>query len=399
MPLTIKKIDTTKPSEKTVTLSDGDGLQLIVKPNGRKGWRFRYTRPDGSRKRNMMSFGSYPTVTLAEAREKASEARRLVSQGIDPAEQRRTEQEALENLDADHFRTLANEWHSGKAQQWKATSNRAKLSWSVLENHVFPYVGDRPIQSITPMDWLGILRRLEQQGKHEQKRRVHFFCRDIYRLAVVTGRVDNNPLADLGVALQRAKKGSMSHIGPEELPELVQAIENYSGNVLVKYGLKLLLLTAVRPGELRKAEWKEFDFEKGIWRIPAVRMKMGKEHKVPLPTQALDVLRDLYRITGHYNLLFPGRNDSTRPMSDMTWSMALKRMGFDGRHVPHGTRHTIATALKEMGYPGEWIEMQLSHKLPGIQGVYTHAEHMAPEQRPAMMQAWGQYVFTLCQSV
>lgn len=393
VPLTIRKIEASKPSEKTVTLSDGDGLQLIVKPNGRKAWRFRYTRPDDTKKRNMMSLGNYPTVTLAEAREKAIDARRLIAQGIDPAKQRQTEKEERENPDADHFRTLAREWHSGKVQQWKASSNRARVSWSVMENHVFPYVGDRPINDITPMEWLEILRKLEGQGKHEQKRRVHFFCRDIYRLAVVTGRAANNPLTDLGVALQRGKKRNMTHVSQQELPELVEAIERYQGNVLVKYGLKLLLLTAVRPGELRQAQWSEFDLEKAIWRVPGERMKMGKDHNVPLPRQALEVLNDLHRITGHHTLLFPGRNDITRPMSNMAFGMALKRMGFEGVHVPHGTRHTIATGLKEMGYPGEWIEMQLSHKLPGIQGVYTHAEHMAAEQRPAMMQAWADRLY------
>lgn len=393
MPLTARKIEKTKPADKVITLSDGMGLELRISPSGSRGWRLRYMRPDGSKRRNMISLGAYPTITLAKARELAIDVRRQLADGIDPAEQRREEKAQQANPDGHTFHALAREWHAGKAQQWKASSKRTQMSWSALEHHVFPFVGDRGMDEITPMEWLGLLRRLEDQGKHEQKRRVHFFCRDIYRLAVVTGRAASNPLADLGVALMRGKSKHMAHLEPEELPELVQAIDAYGGNVLVKQGLKLLLMTAVRPGELRQAKWQEFDLTRAVWVIPAERMKMGRAHRVPLPRQALAVLRQMQPISGHYPHLFPSRNDASKTLSDMAFGMALKRMGFEGRHVPHGTRHSVATGLKELGYPGEWIEMQLSHKLPGIQGVYTHAEHMAPEQRPAMMQAWADRLF------
>jgi len=393
MPLTARQIEKTKPSDKLITLSDGSGLELRISPNGRRGWRFRYMRPDGSRRRNMISLGAYPTITLARARELALDLRRQLAEGIDPAESRKAEKEQERNPHARTFRVLAAEWHAGKAQQWKASSKRTQMSWSALEHHVFPFVGDRDMDDITPMEWLELLRLLERQGKHEQKRRVHFFCRDVYRLAVVTGRAANNPLNDLAVALVRGKSKHMAHLDPDELPELVQAIEAYTGNELVKQGLKLMLMTAARPGELRLARWEEFDFEKAIWTIPADRMKMGRQHRIPLPRQALATLRQIHRISGHYPHLFPNRNDASKVMSDMTFSMALKRMGFEGRHVPHGTRHTVATGLKELGFPGEWIEMQLSHKLPGIQGVYTHAEHMAPEQRPKMMQLWADRLY------
>ncbi|KAA0010750.1 DUF4102 domain-containing protein [Billgrantia pellis] len=391
MPLTIRKIETSKPGPKVTTLTDGMGLQLVISPNGSRGWRLRYTRPNG--KRNMMSLGSYPEVSLAEAREKRTDARRLLDKGIDPVEHRQQERREQQFAAKNTFRVLAQEWHETMAPRWKATSKRAKESLRALEGHVFPYVGDRAIDGIKPLEWLEILRRLETAGKFEQRRKLHSFCRDIYRFAIITGRATYNPLTDLGGALHRYKKQSFPHVSQAELPELVRAIESYDKSPMVRVGLKLLLLTAVRPGEMRMARWEEFDLQNGVWKIPAERMKMARAHQVPLPTQAIDELRSLHRLTGRFGLLFPGRNDSTKPISDTAFGMALKRMGFDGRHVPHGSRHVVATGLKEMGFPREWIEAQLSHKLPGLEGVYTHAEHMSPDQRPAMMQQWADHLY------
>lgn len=388
MALTARQVQLAKPGDKTITLTDGYGLQLVIFPHGRKGWRWRYYRPNG--KRNMLSFGHYPEVSLAQAREQALDARRLVKQGIDPGEQRKQDQQEHAETQRNTLRLLAKEWHDNASKRWKATSKRAQLSWAVLELHVFPFLGDRPIEEIKPLEWLAVLKRLEEQGKHEQKRRVHFFCRDIYRLAIVTGRATNNPLSDLGVALERGPgKRSFAHVSQEEVPALYRAIHDYRGGLMVKYAMQLLFLTAARPGELRQAHWKEFDLEAAVWHVPAERMKMGRAHQVPLPRQALAVLEQLRAITGHYPLLFPGRNDPRKPISEMTLGMAFKRMGYAGRHVPHGTRHVIATGLKERGFPREWIELQLSHKLPGIEGVYVHAMHMSPEQRPRMMQEWA----------
>ncbi|MCM2973354.1 tyrosine-type recombinase/integrase [Larsenimonas suaedae] len=389
MPLTVRKIEATKPGPKPITLIDGSGLQLVISPKGSRGWRLRYTRPNG--KRNMMSLGSYPEVTLAQAREKRTDARRLLAQGIDPVEQRQQEKREQQYSQESTFRVLAHEWHATMAPRWKVTSKRAKESLRALENYIFPYVGDKAIEGIKPLEWLELLKRIEQAGKFEQRRKVHSFCRDIYRFAIITGRASTNPLSELSSALIPHKQKSFPHVSQEELPELVNAIESYH-NPLVRIGLTLLLMTALRPGEMRQARWEEIDFQDATWSLPSDRVKMGRAHRVPLPTQALAELRKLHMMTGQYGLLFPGRNDPAKPLSDAAFGMALKRMGFEGRHVPHGTRHVVATGLKEMGYPGEWIEMQLSHKLPGIQGVYTHAEHMAPEQRPAMMQAWANWL-------
>ncbi|MBZ5486482.1 integrase arm-type DNA-binding domain-containing protein [Halomonas aquamarina] len=390
MALTTRKINATKPGAKIVTLSDGMGLELRISPNGSRGWRLRYTRPNG--KRNMISLGNYPDVSLAEAREKRTDLKRLIAKGIDPVEHKQNEKRALKYATENTFRVLAMEWHAAMVPRWKESSKRASDSRRVLEMYVFPKVGDRSIEGILPLEWLEILRTLEDAGKFEQRRRLHAFCRDIYRFAIITGRATYNPLTDLQMALKPYKRGSFHHIPQSELPQLVRDIEAYDKSPMVRIGLKLLLLTAVRPGELRNAEWAEFDLDAAVWKIPAERMKMGRAHQVPLPTQAIDELRYLHKLTGPFKLLFPGRNNPRKPISDAAFGMALKRMGYEGRHVPHGCRHVVATGLKELGYPREWIELQLSHKLPGIEGVYTHAEHMAPEQRPAMMQFWADYL-------
>ncbi|MCM2131971.1 tyrosine-type recombinase/integrase [Larsenimonas rhizosphaerae] len=391
MPLTAQQVSKSKPGDKVITLSDGSGLELRISPNGRKGWRFRYVRPNG--KRNMISFGTYPETTLAEAREKRIDARRLIAKGIDPAEERKREQNERQEIVRNKFITLAQEWHKTVITRWKEGSRRGRQCWSALERYVLPDMAERDIDSINPLEWLEVFKRIDEQEKFEQRRKVHAYCRDIYKFAVITGRATHNPLIDITSALQRPKKSSFPFISQEELPELIQAIELYDKSKMVQTGLKLLFMTAVRPSELREAKWAEFDFQKGIWTIPAERMKMNRKHRVPLPRQALKLLHELHYVTGSYGILFVGRNANSQFLSNAAFGMALKRMGYEGRHVPHGTRHTVATGLKEMGYPGEWIEMQLSHKLPGIQGVYTHAEHMAPEQRPAMMQAWADKLF------
>ncbi|MBS3667095.1 tyrosine-type recombinase/integrase [Vreelandella boliviensis] len=391
MALTIRQITATKPGTKIISLSDGQGLELRIWPDGRRGWRLRYTRPNG--KRNMVSLGSYPDVSLAEAREKRTDIRRQLAQDIDPVEQKQSDKRHQQYAAQNTFRVIAMEWHAAMVPRWKESSKRANDSKRVLEIYVFPKVGDRAIESILPLEWLEILRTLEEAGKFEQRRRLHAFCRDIYRFAIITGRASYNPLTDLNTALKPYKRGSFPHISQSELPQYVSDIEAYQKSPMVRIGLKLLLLTAVRPGELRMAEWEEIDLQAAVWKIPAERMKMGRAHQVPLPTQAVEELRYLHKLTGAFKLLFPGRNNPRKPISDAAFNMALKRMGYEGRHVPHGTRHVVATGLKELGYPREWIEAQLSHKLPGIEGVYTHAEHMTPDQRPAMMQFWADHLF------
>lgn len=397
MALTTRQINATKPGTKIVTLSDGMGLELRITTNGSRGWRLRYTRPNG--KRNMISLGKYPEVSLAEAREKRTDIRRLIAKGIDPVEHKQNEKRALKYAAENTFKVLAMEWHAAMVPRWKEGSKRVNDSRRVLEMYVFPKVGDRAIESILPLEWLEILRTLEDAGKFEQRRRLQAFCRDIYRFAIITGRASYNPLTDLQTALKPYKRGSFHHLPQSELPQLVRDINSYNKSPMVRIGLKLLLLTAVRPGELRRAEWTEFDLDAAVWKIPAERMKMGRAHQVPLPAQAVDELRYLHKLTGPFKLLFPGRNDPRKPISDAAFGMALKRMGYEGRHVPHGTRHVVATGLKELGYPREWIELQLSHKLPGIEGVYTHAEHMAPDQRPAMMQFWANYLDSISAEV
>lgn len=388
MKLSARQVATEKPADKVRTLSDGKGLYLVIKPTGAKLWRFRYYRPTGQR--NMISLGHYPEVSLSKAREKCDDCRRQLKEGVDPA-QKKAEAKAVIRDESNRFGAIAREWHENMVHRWKPGSSKPRVTWGTLNNHVLPYFADRIISEITPMEWLELLKRMERAGIGEQRDRVLSMCRNIYKLAIVTGRAQYNPLADITVALRPHKSKNMAHVSGEELPQLVADMANYSGNVVVKRGLQIQLLTALRPSELRLGRWHEIDFDNAVWTIPGERMKTGKEHLVPLPRQAVSMLNSLKPLNGHFEHIFVVRSDDV-PITDSTMSKALRIMGYQGRHVPHGTRHLVATQLKELGYPGEWIEAQLSHKLPGIAGVYTHAVHMSPEQRPAMMQAWADYL-------
>lgn len=391
MKLSARQVATEKPSEKVRTISDGKGLYLVIKPTGSKLWRFRYYRPTGER--NMISLGHYPDVSLSKARDKCDDCRRQLKDGVDPAMQK-AEAKAVVRDSSNRFGAVAKEWHENMVHRWKPGSSKPRITWGTLNNHVLPYFSDRIISDITPMEWLELLRRMERAGIGEQRDRVLSMCRNIYKLAIVTGRAQYNPLADITVALKPHKSQNMAHVSGEELPQLVADIATYRGNIVVKRALQLQLLTALRPGEVRLAKWPEIDLDAGIWTIPAERMKTAKDHIVPLPRQAKWLLKSLKPLNGHFNHIFVVRSNDT-PITDATMSKALRIMGYQGRHVPHGTRHLVATQLKELGYPGEWIEAQLSHKLPGIAGVYTHAIHMTEDQRPAMMQAWADHLETV----
>ncbi len=378
-----------KPAEKTVTLTDGNGLSFVVDPSGARGWRLRYYRPDG--RRNMISLGSYPQVTLAQARLKVHETKLMLADGIDPAEKRKADK--LEGPSQDKsFQAIAREWHDNKQSQWKPGSSRSRVTWGILERHVLPSMGSRQISEISPMEWLHLLKKLEAQGIHEQKRRVRSICRDVYKLAIVTGRATTNPLADLDVALKKHKSENMPHVPIEELPALMRDIHAYTGHMVVRRCLQLLFLTMLRPGELRLTTWSELDLERGILDIPADRMKMGRRHQVPLPQQAVSMLLELQKLNGNREHVFVVQPRTGNPLTDATLSKALRIMGYADRQVPHGVRHLCATELREQGYPRAWVEAQLSHKVPGTEGVYTHAVYMRDGQRPEMMQSWADHL-------
>lgn len=390
-PLADTTLSGLEPEAGTYRELDSPGLYFRVKPNGQKSWELRYKKPDG--KWSWLGLGGYPEVGGAFARQKAADLRADASEGKNPITSKKARQAAEIDAANDTFEALAREWHTSRLSGWDAGT--AKRILGALERHVFPSLGKRPYTSIMSMEWMELLRGLERQGILEQMSRVRAYCKDIYDLARVTGRAVNNPLEGVHKFLSSGKAENYAHVSPDELPGLLRAIRSYPHAKDVQLGLRLLTLMAVRPSELREAQWVEFDFDKRLWTVPVERKgrKKGREHLVPLCTQAVEALIELRQLTGAYPLLFPGRSDRTKPRSDTVFLMALRRLGYEGRQTGHGFRHIASTILNEHGYPADHIEAQLSHKAQGVRGIYNKAQYL--EQRTQMMQWYADHLDSL----
>lgn len=372
MLLTDVQIRRSKPQDKPYTLNDGNGLSLLIDPSGTKGWRFRY-RFAGKAK--MISFGVYGDVSLAEARKKRDEARHQLANNINPSDARRAEKIALTHSNINTFEAIAREWHGSKLPTW--STNYANDVIRGFENNIFPYIGKRPIDQIAPLELLTVLQKIEKRGALELTGKIRRLCGEVFRYAVVTGRTRYNPAPDLASALNKPKSRHYPFLTESELPEFMQALSNYQGSMLTKYATQLLILTGVRTIELRGAEWSEFDFDNAVWEVPKERMKKRRPHLVPLSSQALEILAKLKVLTGRYNLLFPGRNDARKPMSEASINKVIKMLGYHGRATGHGFRHTMSTILHEHGFESAWIEMQLAHvDKNSIRGTYNHAQYL-----------------------
>ena len=377
-----------KPQAKTLRLSDGRGMYFEIAPSGGKWWRFKY-RIDGKEKR--ISLGVYPDVGLAEARDKRDAARKLVAAGIDPAGHRKVEKVALEESTENTFEVIAREWFSMFSKYWVAGHSDKIIRR--LELYVFPWIGARPIKAITAPELLAVLRRVESRGANETAHRALQVCGRVFRFAVATGRAERDPSRDLAGALAPTKEKHLASItDPQEVGALLRAIDAYEGSWITRCALRLSPLVFVRPGELRAAQWAEFDFEKAEWRIPAERMKMRVQHVVPLSTQAVVVLRDLQQLTGRFALAFPGVRSRFRPMSEKTITAALRRMRYSGRDMTgHGFRSMASTLLNEQEWNRDAIERQLAHgERDTVRAAYNYAQHL-PERRQ-MMQAWADFL-------
>jgi integrase len=381
-------IDKTKSGPKTIRLWDGRGMYLEITPKGGKWWRFKYWF-DGRERR--MSLGVYPNVSLADAREKREEARQKVAAGIDPAELRKAEAIAMVESIENSFEAIAREWFGLFSKQW--VPGHADKIIRRLELNVFPWIGTRPVKAITAPELLAVLRRMESRGANETAHRALQVCGRVFRFAVATGRAERDPSRDLSGALAPTKEKHLASItDPQEVGALLRAIDAYEGSWITRCALRLAPLVFVRPGELRAAEWSEFDFEKSEWRIPATRMKMRVQHIVPLSTQAITILQDLQPLTGRFAFAFPGVRSRFRPMSKNTITAALRRMGYTGEDMTgHGFRSMASTLLNEQGWNRDAIERQLAHgERDAVRAAYNYAQHL-PERRE-MMQAWGDYL-------
>ncbi len=384
MPLTDTTIRNAKPGAKPKRLFDSGGLYLEVSPSGSKLWRLKYRI---AKREKRLAFGIYPEVSLKDARVKRDDARKLLAAGIDPSEHRKVAQQQ----DANGFEAVAREWFTKFSPSW--SPDHAERVIRRLERDIFPWIGPRPIGNVTAPELLTALRRVESRGVVETAHRAMQNCSQVFRYAVATGRAERDPTADLRGALPPVKGNHFASITePKAIGELLRAINGYQGSFATQCALRLAPLVFVRPGELRRAEWIEFDLDAAEWRIPASKMKMRVIHVVPLSSQAVSILRELYPLTGTGKYVFPGTRGKDRPMSENTVLAALRRMGYGTNDMTgHGFRSMASTILNEQGWNRDAIERQLAHaERDNVRAAYNYAEHL-PERRK-MMQQWADYL-------
>jgi integrase len=388
MPLTVTAVRAAKPQDKTYRLTDEKGLRLDVSPSGGKYWRFKY-RFLGKEK--LLALGVFPAVSLVDARDARDDARKLLAKGIDPGEQKKAVKRAALVAAANSFEAVALEWLDKNKVKWTARYT------TVVENRIrgdlFPALGKRPIAQITAPELLPVLRKMEARGVRETTHRARQDCSHIFRYAIATGRAERDIAADVKGALKPiVTKHHPSITDPDGIGALMRAIEGYEGAIVTKSALMLAPLVFVRPGELRRAEWEEFDLDGAEWRIPAAKMKMRDPHIVPLSTQAVTILRALAPVTGPRGYLFPGVRGRGRCMSENTINAALRRLGYTSDEMTgHGFRSMASTMLNEQGYNRDAIERQLAHsERNGVRAAYNYAEFL-PERR-LMMQAWATWL-------
>ncbi|MEJ2724788.1 MAG: integrase arm-type DNA-binding domain-containing protein [Deltaproteobacteria bacterium] len=388
MPLTDAKARNAKPKSKPFKIFDTEGLFLLVSPAGGRWWRFKY-RIEGKEK--LISLGTYPEVSLAQARVRRDEARKQVADGIDPSQARKALKDAkIQNEST--FEVVAREWHTKFTPAW--TPGHAKTIKSRLEHNVFPWIGKRPIIEIKAPELLMVLRRIESRGALETAHRVRAICGQVFRYAIATGRAERDPAADLRGALPPVKpKHHSAMIDPEKVAGLLRAIDGYQGSFVTKCALRLAPYLFVRPGELRQMEWEEVDLEAAEWNIQAEKMKTRQPQLVPLAHQSLEILRELYPRTGSGKSVFPNPRTPKRPMSNNGILSALRRMGFDKDEMTgHGFRAMARTILDEvLQFRPDFIEHQLAHAVRDPNGrAYNRTAHLS--ERRKMMQTWADYL-------
>jgi integrase len=393
MPLTDTAIRKTKKATKPFKVADEKGLFLLVAPSGGKLWRMKY-RFDGKEK--LISFGSYPDVTLVKAREKRDQARTLLADGVDPSTNRKAQKAAKVALLANSFETVGREWFAKMKPEW-ADSHADKIM-ARLERDIFPWLGKRPITELTPVEVLTTLKRISDRGAKDTAKRAQQDCGGVFRYAIQTGRASYNPIPDLRGALPTAIGGNFAAItDPIKVGELMRAIDGFNGTFIVKCALRLSPFLFVRPGELRQAKWADFDLDKAEWKFLVSKVKKTdgpKIHLVPLASQAVAILRELYALTGDGEFVFPGARSNGRAMSEAAVNAALRRMGYDTKTeiTGHGFRAMARTILHEVqGIKPEVIEHQLAHKVPDALGESYNRTKFLPE-RKAMMQQWADYL-------
>lgn len=389
MPLSDIAIRAAKPGPKPIKLSDERGLFLLVAPTGGKLWRMKY-RIAGKEKK--LALGRYPDVGLREARERCTEARKLIASGIDPSEKKRAERLDATLKAETTFKAVADEYITKCAKEGRADVTVGKAKWllSLME----PALGTRPIEEISPVELLAALKKVEAKGHLETARRMRSFASRVFRYAVATARAKADPAAALRGALVAPKVTHHSAIlDAKGVGALLRAIDGYDGQPMTQLALKLAPHVFVRPGELRQAEWEEIDLEAGVWKISATKMKMRQPHMVPLSRQAIAILQAAQALTGRHRYVFASLYPGKRPMSENTINAALRRLGYSGDEMTaHGFRAMASTLLNESGkWNPDAIERALAHKgTDGVRGAYHRGAHWA--ERVEMAQWWSDYL-------
>lgn len=403
MALTDIKVRTVKPLDKPFKLTDGEGMHLLVNPNGAKYWRLQY-RFGGKQK--MLALGVYPTVTLADARKRREMAKKLVSDGIDPAEKKK--EDKIEQSGSTTFEAVARDWHAACSKKWSSSHSERVLK--SLADNLFTSIGKSRIADLKTKDLLAPIKVVEATKRFEVAARLQQRTTAIMRFAVQSGLIDYNPAQEMAGAIAVAKRQHRPALDFEHIPELLDRVENFKGRKLTKLAVKLSLLVFIRSSELRFARWSEIDFDNAMWTIPAEReplkgvkhshrgSKMRTPHLVPLSNQSLIVLEEIKTISGGYDLIFIGDHNPGKPMSENTVNTALRGMGYDTKTdvCGHGFRAMACSALVECGlWSKDAVERQMSHQeRNSVRAAYIHkAEHLG--ERRLMIQWWADYLDTL----
>jgi integrase len=385
MPLTDIKVKNAKPQGKQYKLTDGEGMYLLVSPNGGKYWRLKY-RFAGKEK--TLALGTYPTLSLAEAREKRFDAKKQITNGIDPSQEKK-QKKLQQYINAENsFENIAREWYQKNYAKWKP--RHANYILKRLEADIFPVIGSRPINEIKTPELLATIQKIEKRGAIDIAKRALQTSGQVFRYAIATGTAEHDISANLKGALTTRQPVNHARLEEDQLPEFFNKLEKYEGQQ-TKLAFKLLILTFVRTIELRGARWEEINFEKKEWHVPAERMKMGQKHIVPLAKQSISILKELQKLNGNRDFIFPSQTNANKMMSENTLLYTLYRLGYHSRATTHGFRATASTILNEKGFNRDHIERQLAHgERDKVRATYNHAQYL-PE-RHKMMQWWADYL-------
>lgn len=390
MPLSDIKVKASKARTRSYKVADGGGLYLLVTPAGSRYWRMKYRF---QRKEKLLSFGVYPEIGLADARSQAFEAKKLLANGIDPSVNRKLSRLAAEKMAAVTFSVIGEELIAKRQGDGRATETMKKMAW-LLRDLAFPALGSRPITEITAAEILAVLRPIEGDGRRETARRLRSVIGQVFRYAIASARAESDPTSHLRGALAAPQvKHRAAILDPEGVGDLLRAIDGLTGQPSNRIALQIAPHVALRPGELRLAEWSELDLDKGVWVIPATRTKMRREHRVPITPQVAALLRELKEVTGKGRYLFPSVRTVRRPISDGTLIAALRRLGYSGEEMTaHGFRAVFDTLTSKSGlWSTDAIERTLAHQEQNsVRRAYSRGEHWA--ERVRLMKWWSNYL-------